>query len=341
LIANDGSVVYGRTVEWGAFDLLTRIAIFPRDFTFAGLTPDGRNGKEWTAQYGFVGLDALLKDMITDGMNEKGLAVGLFYHPGFAEYPEYVPAQASNTITAVDVASYILSQCATINDVCDLMSDVLVVPVVEEAIGIPIPAHWMVTDESGEAIVIEYTDKKVKIHENPLGVITNSPNYDWHMTNLRNYVNLSQVAIPKTKIGELDFAPLGAGSGMIGLPGDFTPPSRFVRAVAFTQTARPVENSKEAVYETLRILDNFNLPLGSAEGSTGKSDNLKGMRSSTIWTSVWDLEEKVLYYHTQHNRRLRKLSLSTIDFSFTAKEPIRLPLDREKEQDVEAISVTE
>ena len=341
LIASNGEVVYGRTVEWGAFDLLTRIGIFPRNFKFTGQTPEGLNGKNWTAKYGVVGLDGLLKDLLlTDAMNEKGLAVGLFYHPGFAEYPEFDPAKASNTISAEDVPIFILSQCATIKDVRDLISAVRVVPVVEETLGIPIPAHWMVTDASGESIVIEFTDKKVKIHENPLGVITNSPNYDWHMTNLRNYVNLSQVAIPKTKIGELDFAPLGAGSGMIGLPGDFTPPSRFIRATAFTQTARPIENSKEAVYETLRILDNFNLPLGSAEGSTGKSDLLKGMRSSTIWTCVWDLKGKVLYYHTQHNRRLRKLSVSDIDFTFVSDKPIHLPLDREKEQDVEDITPT-
>ena len=98
------------------------------------------------------------------------------------------------------------------------------------------------------------------------------------------------------------------------------------------------KNSKEAVYETLRILDNFNLPLGGAEGATGSSDALEGMRSSTIWTSVWDLEGKVLYYHTQHNRRLRKLSLPELDFSKIPDAPRHLPLDREKDQDVEDIT---
>ena len=90
---------------------------------------------------------------------------------------------------------------------------------------------------------------------------------------------------------------------MIGLPGDYTPPSRFVRAVAWTQTARPLEKSDEAIYELFRILDNFNVPIGAAEGSDSEETNLKGMRSSTIWTTGWDLTQKVLYFHTQHNRR--------------------------------------
>jgi choloylglycine hydrolase len=137
----------------------------------------------------------------------------------------------------------------------------------------------------------------------------------------------------------MDFAPLGGGSGMIGLPGDFTPPSRFVRSVAWSQTARPVESSAEAIYELFRILDNFNVPLGAAEGSDGGETNLKGMRSSTIWTTAWDLSEKVLYFHTQHNRRVRQVTLNNIDF--TAKKIEHIVLDDEKEQDVRDITPKE
>lgn len=267
LLAKDGSAVYGRTMEWGTFDLNSRVAIIPRGYEFTGLTPDGYNGKKWKSKYGIVGLDLLGKDLLADGMNEKGLATGLFYHPGFASYMKYDMSQANNSITAVDIVSFILSQFATIDEVRSGMESVRVVPVVEEAIGIPVQGHWMVTEPSGKSIVIEYLDNELRIFDNPLGVITNSPSYDWHMTNLRNYINLSAVALPTKKIEDLDFAPLGGGSGMIGLPGDFTPPSRFVRAVAWTQTARSLEKSDEAIYELFRILDNFNVPLGAAEGS--------------------------------------------------------------------------
>lgn len=336
LTAEDGTTVYGRTMEWGTFDLNSRVAVVPRGYRFTGLTPDGYNGKTWQVKYGFIGLDMLGKDLFADAMNEKGLSVGLFYHPGYAAYMDYHKAEAKNTITAVDIVSYILSQFATVDEAKKGMESIKVVPVVEKALGIPVLAHWIVTEPSGKSIVIEYLDKKLRIFDNPLGVITNAPAFDWHMTNLRNYVNLSAVAIPSKKIEDMDFSPLGGGSGMIGLPGDFTPPSRFIRAVAWSQTARPLDKSKEAIYELFRILDNFNVPLGAAEGSDSEVTNLEGMRSSTIWTTAWDLSEKELYFHTQHNRRVRMVDLDKIDFS--KKEITHIPLDEKKEQDVKDIT---
>ncbi len=337
LIAADKGIVYGRTMEWGKFDLQSRITIVPRGFSFTGLTPDSFNGKTWEAKYGFVGLDMLGRDYIADGMNEEGLAVGLFYHVGFASYQIYEKSYAEKTITAIDVTNFILSQFATVDEVRQGMNEVRVVPVTEDLIGMPIYAHWMVTDKSGKSIVIEFRDGQMEIFENPLGVITNGPTYDWHMTNLRNYINLSPVNIPDKIIENIDFSPMGNGSGMIGLPGDNTPPSRFVRAVAWTQTARPTENSAETVYELFRILDNFNLPLGAAEGSDGSTVS-EGMRSSTIWTTAWDLTERILYYHTQHNRRVRVLYLNDLDFSNMGNEYIHLPLEPEKKQDIENIT---
>lgn len=231
----------------------------------------------------------------------------------------------------------ILAQYSTLDEVRQGMSKIRVVPVVEEALGIPVYAHWMVTSPGGESLVIEFINGEMKIFDSPLGVITNAPTYDWHMINLRNYLNLSAVALPDKKIEDIDFAPLGGGSGMIGLPGDFTPPSRFVRAVAWTQTARPTQTSSETVYEVFRILDNFNVPLGAAEGADSPGE-AESMRSATQWTTAWDLSERVLYYHTQHNRRVRSLDVKALDFSELGKDILHLPLDKIKKQDVEDIT---
>ena len=84
LTSRDGTVVFGRTLEWGSFDLHSRLVIVPRGQAFTSLTPDGTAGRNWSATYGAVGLDAVEKDFIVDGMNEKGLAVNVFYHPGYA-----------------------------------------------------------------------------------------------------------------------------------------------------------------------------------------------------------------------------------------------------------------
>jgi choloylglycine hydrolase len=167
--------------------------------------------------------------------------------------------------------------------------------------------------------------------------MTNAPTYDWHITNLRNYINLSPVALPGGKIDDLAFRPLGAGSGMIGLPGDFTPPSRGVRAGAFTASARKTADGPETVYEIFRILDNFNVPLGAAEGSEhGKETSL--MRSSTIWTVAYDTRNRMMYYHTQHNRRVRKVNAGAIDFG-SLKGIVTRPLDLEKVQDFELVDL--
>jgi choloylglycine hydrolase len=336
LMAKDGSTVYGRTMEWGAFDLHSRVAIVPKGYAFVGTTPQGLNGKRWQGKYGFVALDMMGRDVFADGMNQKGLIAGLFYHPGFAVYPKYDPAKASDTITAADVVAYVLSQCASVDQAVAALKKVRVVAVMEPSIGKPVEAHWMFTEPSGKAMVVEFHQGRMKVFESPLAVITNAPTYDWHTTNLRNYVNLSPVSLPTRKLDDLNFAPLGQGSGMIGLPGDFTPPSRFIRAVAWTQTHRPLPNSPEAIYELFRILDNFNLPLGAAEGSGSGGDKLKGMRSSTIWTSGWDTANLVLYFHTQNNRRVRRVQMSKLDFS--QKEIIHLPMDKVPQQDVEDIT---
>ena len=339
LTADDGAAVYGRTMEWGAFDLNSRLVIIPRRYEFQGHTPDGKPGYRWKTRYGAVALDMLEKDYFSDGMNEKGLVVGVLYHPGFAEYQSYDPAQANRSMGPTDFPNFVLTQFATVDEVREGLKKIHVVPIPEPVLGgIPAPIHLTVIDASGKAIVVEYLNGELKIFDNPLRVLTNAPSFDWHMTNLRNYINLSAVALPTKKIENLDFKPIGAGSGFLGIPGDYTPPSRFVRAVAYSQTARKTPDGDEAVYEVFRILDNFNLPLGSAEGPDARPELLKGMRSATIWTSVADTKNLKYYYHTQHNRKVRMVDLKKINFSPNTGRIKRFPLDKQKSQDIENVT---
>lgn len=335
LKAKDGAVIYGRTMEWGSFDLESRVLVVPRGHQFTGETPDHKPGITWKATYGIVGMDAVGKDIIVDGMNEKGLAVGLFYHPGFAEYADYDSALAAQSMSAMDVGLYLLSRCATVAEVRVAMAKIRVVPVLEPLIGIAPPVHFFVTDRSGASIVIEFVHGETKIYDAPLGVITNAPGYEWHEINVRNYLNLSSIAVSDKNMANINFRPLGGGSGMIGLPGDNTPPSRFIRAVAFTQTARPTATGGETMYELFRILDNFNIPLGGAEGA---GENVStGMRSATIWTSGYDTKNLVMYYHTQNNRRVRMVDFKRIDFG-KSDFLVRVPLDKQKKQDIEDVT---
>ncbi|WP_051303561.1 linear amide C-N hydrolase [Psychromonas aquimarina] len=339
LKADDGAVVYGRTMEWGAFDLNSRVAIVPRGHEFTAHTPDGKAGLKWKARYGAVALDALEKDYLTDGMNEKGLVVGVLYHPGFAEYQEYEPDSADRSVGPLELANYVLTMFSTVDAVSKGLEDIRVVPIPEPALGnIAAPIHLSVIEPSGKAIVVEYLKGELTIFDNPLRVLTNSPAFDWHMTNLRNYINLSAVSLPTKQLENLDFSPIGAGSGFLSMPGDFTPPSRFVRATAFTQTARNTSDGDETIYEVFRIMDNFNLPLGAAEGPDADPELLKGMRSSTIWTTAADSKNLKYYYHTQNNRKVRMVDLNKIDFSDNEDGIRHLVLDKNKAQEIENIT---
>ena len=330
LKGTDGTAVYGRTMEWGTFDLQSRILIVPRGHENTGYTPDGKPGAQWTSLHGLVGLDGLNQPFLLDGINDKGLACGAFYLPGFAEYEAYGPADAGRSISSVEVVHYILSQCASVEEAREALGQIKVVPVVMPPLGFVLPLHYMVLDPNGRSLVIEYVGGERKMYEHALGVITNAPPFDWHLINLRNYVNLSPVAIQAKKFADVDLAPLGAGSGMLGLPGDFTPPSRFIRAVAFSQTARRTKGGLDTVTELFRILDNFDIGVGAGEGSGEKTDD--AMVASTQWTSAADTRNLAYYYHTAYNRRVRRVDLQAIDFS--ADKVIALPLDAKREEDV-------
>ena len=193
--AADGSVVFGRTLEWGSFDL---IAARGRAAGHAYVThmPDGKPGMAWTAKYGAVGIDAVGKDMMVDGMNEKGLDVGLFYHPGFAEYETYDPTHAAESMSPTDVAQYLLTKCSTVDEVRAAVKHVRRRTRGRACAGFAPPVHFIVTEPSGKAIVVEFSMGEVRTFDAPLGVITNAPTYDWHMTNLRNYINLSPWRFP-------------------------------------------------------------------------------------------------------------------------------------------------
>ena len=333
LTGEDGTVIYGRTMEWGAFDVYTKALVVPRATKFQGQTPDGINGKRWNAKYGFVGFE-LLDRAVSDGMNEKGLAAGFFYHHGFAEYADYDPDLSDQSMSPSDVLPFILSSFSTVSEVRVAMEQIRVVSVEDPALGMAVSMHLMVTDPGGKVLVIEFKDGKAKFFNNPVGVITNNPTFDWHLTNLRNYGYLSNEPFEDKKWGDLEISPLASGSGLLGVPGDFTSPSRFVRAVVFAQTARSTSGGPDTVQEFFRIMDSFNVGARQGEGSDQhQNDNLP---ADTVWTSCHDTKNLITYYHTAFNRRLRSINLKKIDFKKAGERSI--PLDTKRVQDIQDIT---
>jgi len=192
LKTTDGSIVHGRTVEFGFF-IDTSIVLVPRGYQFTGETPLGP-GKTWSGKYAVVGGIAFNNLAIMDGMNEKGLAAGAFYFPTFAEYAETTPENRAISMSMADFTNWLLTSFSSVGQVKTAIEagEVAIAPTILK--GWPPqaqPFHYVVYDAKGVSIVIEPIGGKLKVYDNPLGVITNSPTFDWHMTNLRNYIALN------------------------------------------------------------------------------------------------------------------------------------------------------
>lgn len=311
LTAGDGTVVHARTLEFGV-DLHSDVIVVPRGYERVGTTPDGKPGMKWTAKYASVGANGMGRPVMFDGLNEKGLSAGLFYFPGTAGYMPYKSADAGKTIAAWELGSWILENCATTDEAKQAVEKLVVPAIVLPAMGFSPGVHFIVTDASGASITIEYVGGKLNVYDNPLGVITNSPTFDWHMTNLRNYVNLSDENLQPVSLGDVKLDPFGQGTGMLGLPGDFTPPSRFVRAAVFSQTVFPVKTGREVVLQAFHLLNNFDIPQGSARaGQSTPHGQPHGEPEAdyTMWTSASDLQSKQFYFRTYENSEIRSVDL--------------------------------
>ena len=307
LIAEDGTVVHARTMEF-AIDIHSDVIMVPRGYARVGTTPDGKEGLKWKAKYASIGANGVGLPVLFDGLNEKGLAAGTFYFPTSAGYMPYTAADAGKTIAQWEVGSWILENFASVEEVKANIGNIVVPAVVFGGWGFAPEAHYIVHDASGKSIVIEYVGGKLNVHDNPLGVITNSPTFDWHMTNLRNYLNFSMTNAPPVQLGSVKLLPTGQGSGMLGLPGDFTPPSRFVRAVAFSQSVFKPKTGDDAILEAFHVLNQFDIPKGAAREHE-KDEHGNVLADYTIWTSASDLKAKRFYFRTYDNSQIRMVDL--------------------------------
>ncbi len=311
LTAADGTFVHARTMEFG-IDLHSSVIVVPRGHTRVGTTPDGKGGLKWTAKYASVGANGAGLPVILDGLNEKGLATGLFYFPTSAGYMPYSASDSDKTLAPWELGSWMLENFASVDEVKAGIGKVVVTSVVLKEWGFAPETHYIAQDSSGKSIVVEYAGGKLNVYDCPLGVITNSPGFDWHMTNLRNYVNLSFTNVPPVKVGSVVLQPLGQGTGMLGIPGDFTPPSRFVRAVAYSQGVRPSATGGDAVLQAFHILNNFDIPKGAARTHKDAHGNIEA--DYTLWTAANDLKAKRFYFRTYENSQIRMVDLTKMNF---------------------------
>lgn len=312
LKTKQGLAVNGRTIEFGE-KIDMNVLVIPRNYTFSGLLPDGGKGLTYRSKYAAVGVGPTDEDIIADGLNEAGLSAGAFYLPGYAGYSNITDQNKNQAVSPFEFVNWLLSQFATVDEVKQNLNHIVIAPTAFKAWGITPPLHYVVYDKSGQSIVIEPINGHLVVYDNPLGVITNSPTFDWHMTNLQNYVNLSTLNSPPIDIDGITLQEFSQGSGLHGLPGDFTAPSRFVRAAIFSAAAIPPENTESAITQVFHILNQFDIPMGSVRSIDPKTG--KTHFDYTMLTSVKDPQNSRYFFKTYDNQNIRFVNLKKFDLT--------------------------
>ncbi|MGK2923371.1 MAG: linear amide C-N hydrolase [Methyloceanibacter sp.] len=306
LKAEDGSAIRARTMEF-AQALDSNVLLVPAGTSMRGTLPDGGEGIGYTTKYNMLGANAVGANIIVDGMNDQGVSIGLLYFPGFAEYAKATPQNADRAMAPHEFGNWVLGNFASVDEVKVAIANVAVVATPAPApLNTVQPLHYIVSDKSGKSIVIEPVGGTLKVYDNPLGVMTNSPGFDWHLTNLRNYVNLSVNSVKPVDLDGTEFSQLGQGAGMHGLPGDFTPPSRFVRATAFSQAAEPQKTARDMVLAGFHIMNQFDIPYGTIREDSGKETTVE----YTQWTTVSDMKNLRFYFKTYGNQSIHMIDLA-------------------------------
>ena len=320
LKTKDGSYVYGRTVEFAEY-LPMKMALYPRAHQYKGTGTDGvwGSGKHWTGKYAFVGLNAYDKELITDGMNEKGLAGGMQYLPVSSDYQNPTGADVKNSIGSFEVVNYVLSNFDNVEDIKKGLPQIFVSNVEFGPWKMIAKMHYSFHDMTGKSIVVEYVKGKLNIYDNPTGAMANEPPFDWQLMNLENYLNLSPIDIGSKTIGGVKFAPRGAGSGMHGLPGDFLPSSRFLRAAFYTQNADQYAAELPRVKLAWHLLNMFDIPPGSSVANNGKPD-AKGKYFYDYTQQSVVADPKNLEYYARFFGGYDIVKFSMKDHDWNAKE---------------------
>ena len=307
LEAKDGTYINARTLEFPDPFPCT-IVVHPRKEKIQSPAPNGASGLSWTTKYGYMGVHAKEENVIFDGMNEKGLSVGALWFPG-ALYQE-IPKEASSRALLLDLlASWMLGNFATVDEVQFALANVYIWARVVTSLGKIPPLHIGVHDAQGRSFVLEFIDGKQKIYNNPVRVLTNAPRFDWHLDNLRNYCKLKPENAPPAMIGEFDVTLQGQGSGLLGIPGDWMPASRFVRIAYLKQFASPCNTREEALLLAQHLLNVVDIPHGIVQDSTGQTIDY------TQWAVIKDLTNLEFHYRSYQDLSLKTIDLKTINFS--------------------------
>ncbi|EOT2958639.1 choloylglycine hydrolase [Clostridium perfringens] len=299
LETKDGLHLFGRNMDI-EYSFNQSIIFIPRNFKCVNKS----NKKELTTKYAVIGMGTIFDDYPTfaDGMNEKGLGCAGLNFPVYVSYSKE-DIEGKTNIPVYNFLLWVLANFSSVEEVKEALknANIVDIPISENIPNTTL--HWMISDITGKSIVVEQTKEKLNVFDNNIGVLTNSPTFDWHVANLNQYVGLRYNQVPEFKLGDQSLTALGQGTGLVGLPGDFTPASRFIR-VAFLRDAM-IKNDKDSIdlIEFFHILNNVAMVRGSTRTVEEKSD-------LTQYTSCMCLEKGIYYYNTYENNQINAIDMN-------------------------------
>jgi choloylglycine hydrolase len=311
--ATDGTVVIGRSHEY-AVTLPSTLGVTPVGFVGTSVIPEGATSSvNWVATYGVVGISDFGKtEWMIDGMNTAGVSIhGLGMPDGYCVYPE--PKKDGTDLSFNEFISFLLGTCGSVAEVKAAAAAVNVWGF-DVGVGFVAPMHFLVHDVDA-SVAIEFNDGVMQITDNPTGVGTNLPFLDWHLTNLNNYVGLHADGHPAVEALGLSLSPLGVGDGLIGLPGDYTSPGRFVRAAAMVALSDVPADSTAAEFQVLHMLNAFDIPTGIVH----KKASGEWQNEVTQWVTLCNLTALRYSYRTESDPTVYTIEFSDVDFTAPAR----------------------
>lgn len=312
LKAADGTIIATRSMEFGV-DLQYDLIVVPRNHPYASPGPNGAEGLAWKTRYGFVGVAQFGKDYgISDGMNEKGLGFGMLWFEADMKWQDVAPGEERTALAQLLMGDWLLGNFASVEDVRRELPKIKVFHYTDPATKLSPTVHFIVYDAQGGCIVIEYENGGCSVYDDPLGIMTNAPRFPWQLANLRQYAGMSTESPAAFSMSGMTFAPTGHGAGMIGLPGDLTPPSRFVRLGVLTRFADVQPDAAKTLNLAEHVISSFDIPRGLV---TDTMPDKSVRKETTQWIVFRDLTNRVLYFRTYDNFDLRKVALGKLDFA--------------------------
>lgn len=304
---------FGRTLDYEhgfGEELLLTPRGYPLIFRHCGLP---------AKRYAILGMGCVADGypLYFDAFNEKGLAMAGLNFVGYAHYE--APAEGKDNVAQFELIPWILSQCEKITDARKLLSRL---NITGDDFRPEIPAtqlHWLIADKSG-AITVEATKEGLRIHDNPVGVLTNNPPFEMQLLHLANFTKLSAREPETCFSGKLSLQAVSRGMGAIGLPGDLSSQSRFVRAAFAKLNSVSDDSREESVSQFFHIM-------GTVAQINGCCDLGDGQYEKTIYTSCCDLGQGIYYYKTYENHHIHAVDMGLEDLD--GKALLRWPLQRQ------------